>query len=95
MHRCEVDRLDPRKTLWAAAVVSPSRDWVAAPGCRPHARFLVDGESKAPSRAQFETFDSRADCLTWIMANRRELGDHMPGATIHPVRLARWLLGLD
>ena len=94
MHRDEVEMLDHRRPYWAAAVEAPSRDWVAAPGCRPHARFLIDGASKAPSRAQFELFESRADCLAWMMANRRELSEHMPGATIHPVPLASWLLGL-
>lgn len=94
MHRSQVDALDPRRPYWAAAVEAPSRDWIAARGCRAHARFLVDGESKAPSRARFELFESRGDCLAWIMANRRELSEHMPGATIRPVLLARWLLGL-
>ena len=94
MQRGQVDALDPRRPHWAAAVEAPSRDWIAARGCRPHARFLVDGQSKAPSLVQFELFDSRADCLAWIMANRRELSEHMPGATIHPVPLASWLLGL-
>ena len=73
---------------------APSRDWSASRGCRAHARFLIDGESKAPSRERFELFDNRTDCLAWIMANRRELSNHMPGAKIHPVLLANWLLGL-
>ncbi|HEV2569037.1 hypothetical protein [Sphingomonas sp.] len=94
MHRSQVDTLDPRRPHWALAVEAPSRDWIAAPGCRPHARFLVDGISMAPSRERFEVFDSRADCLTWIMAHRRELSEHMPGAKLHPVPLADWLLGL-
>lgn len=94
MHRKEVDSLDPRQPHWAAAVEAPSRDWIAAPGCRAHARFLVDGANKSPSTVRFEHFGSRAECLTWIMANRRELSDHMPGAKIRPVPLANWLLGL-
>ena len=94
MHRSEVESLDPCRSYWAAAVEAPSRDWIAARGCRAHARFLVDGESKAPSQARFELFGSRMDCLVWIMANRRELTDRMPGAKIHPVPLASWLLGL-
>jgi hypothetical protein len=94
MHRSEVDALDPRQPHWAAAVEAPMRDWIARPGCRAHARFLVDGGTKTPSVECFQRFDSRADCLAWIMANRRELNDHMPGATIHPVPLANWLLGL-
>jgi hypothetical protein len=94
MHRKEVDRLDPRQPHWAAAVEAPTRDWVAAPGCRAHARFLVDGVRLAPSRMEFEHFDSRAECLQWIMAHRHALNDRMPGATVRPVKLASWLLGL-
>jgi hypothetical protein len=94
MHRREVEALDPQIPHWAAAVEAPIRDWAAAPGCRAHARFLIDGESKTPSVMQFEVFNSRAECLAWIMANRRELSAHMPGAHIHPVPLADWLLGL-
>lgn len=94
MERSQVDSLDPRKLYWAAAVEAPSRDWIAARGCRPHARFLIDGESMAPSRERFELFESRADCLAWIMINRRELSEHMPGVKVRPVPLASWLLGL-
>ncbi len=94
MLRSEVDCLDPRQAHWAASVEAPMRDWVAAPGCRAHARFLVDGETLTPSLRRFERFDSRSDCLQWIMANRRVLAEHMPGAVIRPVPLARWLLGL-
>lgn len=95
MHRREVDGLDPRRPHWAAAVEAPSRDWSAAPGCRAHARFLVDGSSMTPSVGVFERFDSRADCLAWIMRNRRALAERMPGGHVHPVPLASWLLGLS
>ena len=95
MHRKDIDHLDPGGAHWAVAVVAPVRDWSAAPGCRVHARFLVDGDRKRPSRSHFERFDSRSDCLEWIMANRRELADRMPGATIRPVQLASWLIGLS
>jgi hypothetical protein len=94
VHRHDIDLLDPRRPHWVAAVTAPSRDWPAAPGCRTHARFLVDGERKCPSLVRFERFDSRAACLEWIMANRRELAEHMPGGTVRAVPLARWLLGL-
>ena len=94
MQRSEVDRLDPRLPHWAVAVEAPKRDWAAVPGCRAHARFLVEGLKMAPSTVEFEHFDSRAECLEWIMAHRRELSDHMPGATVRPVLLAKWLLGL-
>ena len=94
MLRSEVDRLDPRLPHWAVAVEAPMRDWSAAPGCRAHARFLVDGINLTPSTEAFEHFDSRAECLAWIMAHRRELAEHMPGATLRPVPLAKWLLGL-
>ena len=94
MHRSEVDRLDPRSPHWTVAVEAPHRDWVAAPGCRAHARFLVDDRSLTPSRDHFVLFDSRAACLRWIMAHRLQLGAHMPGGHVHPVPLADWLLGL-
>ena len=95
MHRREVDRLDPRRAHWAVAVEAPTRDWVASPGCRAHARFLIDGERMAPSTIEFEHFDSRAECLQWIMRNRAELNRTLPGAQVRPVPLARWLLGLE
>lgn len=94
MLRSEVDRLDPRQPHWAAAVEAPTRDWAAAPGCRAHARFLVDGESLGPSQTRFEHFNSRSDCLQWIMAHRSALNASLPGAAVRPVKLANWLLGL-
>ena len=94
MDRGDVDRLDPSRPHWAVAVEAPMRNWVAAPGCRAHARFLVDGDSFRPSLTRFERFDSRAECLSWIMVHRRALTEQMPGATLHPVKLANWLLGL-
>ena len=36
----------------------------------------------------------RGACLEWIMAHRNELVRTAPGATVAPVILARWLLGL-
>jgi hypothetical protein len=94
MLRSEVDRLDPRQGHWAIAVEAPARNWSAAPGCRAHARFLIDGEGLQPSTTRFEHFNSRADCLAWIMVHRRELSQSLPGATLRPVKLANWLLGL-
>ena len=74
MQRSQVDALDPRGPHWTAAMEAPSRDWITArvPRACP---VLVDEESKAPSRERFERFDSRADSLAWIMANRRELSE--------------------
>ena len=95
MYRCEVDRLDPARTYWVPAVVSPRRDWAGAPGCRRGARFMVDCRTFRPSRDEFETFDSRLSCLSWIMTHRAQLNRNLPGATIRAVPLARWLLGLD
>ena len=95
MHRQELDRLDPTRTWWVPAVVSPERDWSAAPGCRRGARFMVEGETFRPSRDAFEVFDSRLDCLGWIMQHRAELHHSLPGAKVRAVPLDRWLLGLD
>ena len=95
MRRSEIDRLDPTRTYWVPAVVSPERDWAGAPGCRRGARFMVDRRTFRPSRDEFETFDSRANCLGWIMSHRARLERALPGATIRAVPLDRWLLGLD
>ena len=95
MRRSEIDRLDPTRTYWVPAVVSPERDWPGAPGCRKGARFMVDRRTFLPSRDEFETFDSRENCLGWIMRHRIELNRTLPGARIRAVPLDRWLLGLD
>ena len=95
MHRCEVDRLDRTRSYWVPAVASPCRNWPGAPGCRKGARFLVDQATLRAGRNEFGTFDSRLSCLSWIMHHRTELSRALPGATIRPVALDRWLLGLD
>lgn len=95
MRREEIAGLDGRQVYWVAAVVAPQRDWPAAPGCRKGARYMIDGETLAPSRSSFETFDSRLDCLQWILERRTELNRALPGATVRAVRLDRWLLGLE
>ena len=77
------------------AVVSPQRDWPAAPGCRRGSRYVVNVETLAVSRDEFGTFDSRLGCLGWIMEHRSELTARLPGATVRAVALDRWLLGLD
>ncbi|MBV9930884.1 MAG: hypothetical protein JO013_08055 [Alphaproteobacteria bacterium] len=95
MRRCEVERLESDRTWWVAALVAPMRDWPAAPGCRRGARFLVDARTFGPSRDAFEPFESQLACLGWIMRHRAELARALPGATVRPVPLDRWLLGLD
>ncbi|MEA3041265.1 MAG: hypothetical protein QOC65_754 [Sphingomonadales bacterium] len=94
MHRCDVDQLDPTRTYWVPAVVSPRRDWEGAPGCRRGARFMVDTKTLRPTRDEFNSFDSRAQCLRWIMAHRAELARNAPGASVVPVDLAQWIVGL-
>jgi hypothetical protein len=95
MHRREVDGLDPRQSYWVPAVVSPERDWSGAPGCRRGARYLIDQRTLAASRDEFEPFDSKLSCLSWILAHRAELNATLPGATVRAVRLDRWLLGME
>ena len=95
MHRCEVDRLDPSRIYWVPAVVSPRPDWAGAPGCRRGARFMVNRETLCASRDEFDTFDSKLSCLSWIMLHRPDLNRTLPGAQIRAVQLDRWLLGLD
>jgi hypothetical protein len=94
MHRRDVDRLDPARTYWVAALVAPKRDWPGSPGCRKGARFLV-GRSCHPARDEFETFDSEFACLGWIMRHRSQLNRNLHGISVKPVPLDRWLLGLD
>lgn len=94
MDRCGVEGLDPGRTYWVPAVVAPVRDWAGAPGCRRGARFLVSRESLRPGRGELSPFDSRAECLRWIMAHRSELARNAPGAAVVPADLARWMLGL-
>jgi len=85
--------LDPTRPHWVPAVVAPARNWPGMPGCRRGARFLI-GENLRPAREGYPTFESRAECLRWIMAHRAELTRTAPGTPVVPVELARWLLGL-
>lgn len=86
--------LDGSRPYWAPAVVAPERDWSAAPGCRRGARFLIHARLLRPARHGYAVFASRADCLGWIMRNRAELARNTPGATVVPVQLSHWLLGM-
>jgi hypothetical protein len=95
MQRNEVDQLDPARIWWVPAVVSPRRDWSAAPGCRRGARYLVDRATLRPTRDDFLPFPNELTCLHWIVTNRSGLSRSLPGASIKAVRLDRWLLGLD
>lgn len=95
MHRREIDHLKPARTYWVPAVVSPSRDWPAVPGCRRGARYMVNSETLRPSRDEFTAFDSELSCLQWIMRHRMQLNQMLPGARIRAVPLDRWLLGLE
>jgi hypothetical protein len=87
--------LQPGRAYWVPAVESPQWDWPAVPGCRRGARFLIGAESLAPAHAGFPAFDSRAECLRWIMQNRADIATRAPGATAHAARLDAWMLGMD
>lgn len=87
--------LAPSRRYWAAAVVAPEANWAAVPGCRRGARFLIDDAGCRPSRDRAALFESRGDCLEWMMRHRMELVEHLPGARVRPVELSRWMLGLD
>ncbi len=95
MQRSEVDGLNPARTYWVPAVVSPTRNWAGSPGCRKGARFLVDGRTFRPTRDDFETFDTEFACLGWILRHRAQLNRNLCGVRIRAVPLDRWLLGLD
>ena len=95
MHRRDVECLDTHRTWWIPVVVAPERDWPGAAGSRRGARYMVDRETCRASRDAFEPFDSRLSCLDWIMRHRARLNETLPGATVRPARLDRWLLGLE
>jgi hypothetical protein len=92
---CGLNGLDPARTWWVAAVVAPARDWAGAPGCRKGARFVVSRQTLRPGHDAFTAFDSRGECLRWILAHRAELERKAPGAAVVPADLARWMLGLE
>ena len=87
--------LDPGRRWWVPATTAPVRDWSAASGCRRGARFLVDAETFAPVASGFPAFETRADCLRWIMANRLSFGRALPGAQVVAAALDEWMLGVD
>ena len=95
MKRADVDLLDATKTWWVPSATAPTRDWPGAPGCRRGARFLIDEASFRPARDNYPCFESRGECLEWIIAHRAELNRHAPDATVAPVDLAKWMLGLS
>jgi hypothetical protein len=90
-----VDLLDSRRTYWVPAVVAPARGWAGMAGCHKGSRYLLDAASFGPSRANYASFASRAECLEWMMVHRAEIALNAPGASVRAVSLSRWLLGLD
>ena len=95
MRRTDIEGLDATRTWWVLALAAPERDWPPVPGCRRGARYLVDTEALAARRDEFGAFDDRLSCLNWLLAHRAELHRALPGADVRPVRLDRWLLGMD
>lgn len=85
--------LDATRPHWVPAVVAPRRDWEGKRGCRKGARFLI-GADMRPAFSEYPAFDTRAQCLRWIMANRALLARNAPDAAVRPVELALWMLGL-
>jgi hypothetical protein len=83
--------LDPSTTYWVPAVEAPMRDWAPAPGCRRGARFLVSADGEMPALSGFPVFDSRAECLRWILSHHGVIA----GARVHAARLDAWILGTD
>ncbi len=94
MRPTSIGSLDPNRTYWVPSVAAPERDWPGAPGCRRGARYLIDADSCRPARGNYPLFDTRAECLEWIMIHRTELTRTAPRVPVTPVDLARWLLGL-
>lgn len=86
--------LDPTRPHWVPAVVAPKRNWAGMPGCRRGARFLIGEHDLRPGRTDYPAFDTRAECLRWILAHRSGIARNAPEAEVMPVDLARWMLGL-
>ncbi len=86
--------LRPGTAYWVPATSAPVRNWAGAPGCRRGARFLI-GVSFHPSRERFPAFESRAECLRWIMEHRLAISGYAPDAVITAARLDAWMLGID
>lgn len=95
MRHVDVEALDWTRNYWVPSVAAPARDWAGSPGCRLGARFLIEEETCRPARDGYPLFESRGECLQWIMAHRMQLAHTAPSADVVPVDLARWLLGLD
>jgi len=87
--------LRPGTVYWVPATTAPVRNWAGAPGCRRGARFLIDATTLRPGHERFPAFESRAECLRWIMAHQFEIYSHAPAATITTAPLDAWLLGTD
>jgi hypothetical protein len=87
--------LDPSRRWWVPAVKAPCRDWEGMPGCRKGARYLVGAHSYAATTDDYPVFESRGDCLQWIMRHRAELARSAPGTPVEAVDLARWMLGMN
>ena len=94
MRHLDVQSLDSTRTYWVPSVAAPMRDWAGSPGCRRGARFLIEEETCRPARDNYPVFETRGACLQWIMGHRIELTRTAPGATVAPVQLDKWLLGL-
>lgn len=95
MRRSEVDALAGGSSPWIPALAAPVRDWSAAPGCRLGARYMVDAARLQLSRDAFQPFADRLRCEHWIVTHAADLRRRFPGAEVRPVRLDRWLLGLE
>ncbi|ATE63345.1 hypothetical protein [Rhizorhabdus dicambivorans] len=91
----EEQTLDPARRWWVPAVTAPCRDWAGRPGCRKGARYLVGETSFAATTEGYPVFESRADCLMWIMRHRTELAHAAPDTPVQAVDLAKWMLGLS
>jgi hypothetical protein len=87
--------LQPGTAYWVPAIEAPVRDWPGAPGCRRGARFLIDATRLRPSLSGFPAFESRSECLRWIMTHQRAIADTAPAAHVHAAQLDAWMLGID
>lgn len=91
----DLSALHPGTVYWVPAVEAPERGWAGLPGSHRGSRYLIDAEKLRPGHDGFPAFESRSECLRWIMEHQRAIAEAAPRAHVHAARLDAWMLGLD
>jgi len=91
----DLSALHPGTLYWVPAVEAPERGWAGLPASHRGSRYLIGAETLRPGHDGFPAFESRAECLRWIMTHQRAIAEGAPAGHVHAVRLDAWMLGLD